>query len=133
MNIPATLKCTQDICTLELRILRSAEECPSYRSGQALSKQRWPQKCSIFVLTQSIYFSNYLLANFRGLALGWTRSRMDGIPYRSRISQPNTRWRALDEIYQIYISFFFFSFSFFFFTCLCTSTTSTVQKLSSQV
>ena len=44
----------------------------------------------MFVLTQSIYLSNYLLANFRGLVLGCIEANLGS-------------WKALDAIYQIYI------------------------------
>ena len=45
-------------------------------------------------LTQYIQLSNYLLAHFRGLVLGCIEAKF---------SQPNTRWKALDEIYRIFI------------------------------
>ena len=49
----------------------------------------------IYVCPNSnISLSNYRLANFRE-----TRSRK----YRSQLSQPNTRRKALNKIYQIYI------------------------------
>ena len=71
----------------------------------------------LYLCLNSIFLSNYLLANFRGLALGWTRSRMDGwmeyrieAEFRNQILvgigiliEKETRWKALDEIYQNYM------------------------------
>ena len=49
----------------------------------------------MFVLTQSIELSSYLSANFRGLVLGCIEADF---------LQINARWKALDEICQIYFS-----------------------------
>ena len=60
------------------------------------------EEAPAFVLTQSVSLpnNNNLLATFRGLVL----EVLDCIEaYRNRSSQPTTRSKALDEIYQIYM------------------------------
>ena len=47
--------------------------------------------------------SNYLTNFWQFSNLEPKFSRARSPPYRSLISQPNARWKALDEIYQIYI------------------------------
>ena len=74
-----------------------ARGCPSTPACPRQRARAW-QCCSASgewsraygFLTQYIQLSNYLLAHFRGLVLGCIEAKF---------SQPNTRWKALDEIY----------------------------------
>ena len=60
---------------------------------------------SAYVFIRALNISNYLTAfwqNFTGLVFGCIETSKQ-VSTLNQISQPNTRWKALDKIYQIYM------------------------------